>query len=90
MPEVRSDDTVSLPEAAELLGVHYMTAYRYVRTGRLEARVVRGVWQVERRAIELFLRSPAQKRAAPERRSCAPRAHSDGQDDGAATGRRRS
>ena len=28
---------LSLPEAAEELGVHYMTAYRYVRTGRLPA-----------------------------------------------------
>ena len=28
---------VTLHEAAERLGVHYMTAYRYVRTGRLPA-----------------------------------------------------
>ena len=28
----------TLPEVAEKLGVHYMTAYRYVRTGRLPAR----------------------------------------------------
>lgn len=38
---------ISLPQAAELLGVHYMTAYRYVRTGRLPATSVRGVWQVD-------------------------------------------
>ena len=28
---------LSLQEAADRLGVHYMTAYRYVRTGRLRA-----------------------------------------------------
>ena len=28
---------VTLHEAAKRLGVHYMTAYRYVRTGRLPA-----------------------------------------------------
>src|SRR5271165_7170218 len=32
-----SDTRVTLREAAERLGVHYMTAYRYVRTGRLPA-----------------------------------------------------
>ena len=58
MTELRGEDTVSLPEAARLLGVHYMTAYRYVRTGRLEASSVAGVWQVEREAIEHFLRPP--------------------------------
>ena len=31
------DEHVSLQEAADLLGVHYMTAYRYVRSGRLIA-----------------------------------------------------
>jgi excisionase family DNA binding protein len=38
---------IGLPEAAELLGVHYMTAYRYVRTGRLPATSVGGVWQID-------------------------------------------
>jgi len=32
-----SDSSITLAEAAERLGVHYMTAYRYVRTGRLAA-----------------------------------------------------
>ncbi len=59
MTELPAQGTVSLPEAARLLGVHYMTAYRYVRTGRLEASSVAGVWQVERQAIELFMRPPA-------------------------------
>jgi excisionase family DNA binding protein len=37
---------LTLHEAAALLGVHYMTAYRYVRLGLLPARKVGGVWQV--------------------------------------------
>lgn len=37
---------VSLPEAADLLGVHYMTAYRYVRTGLLPATRSGSQWQV--------------------------------------------
>ena len=48
------EPTISLNEAAERLGVHYMTAYRYVRTGRLDARKVGGTWQVPVAAIEHF------------------------------------
>ncbi len=40
-------EPIGLPEAARRLGVHYMTAYRYVRTGRLRARVHNGVWRIE-------------------------------------------
>ncbi len=32
-----SSTTMTLNEAAEHLGVHYMTAYRYVRLGKLAA-----------------------------------------------------
>ena len=39
---------LTLPEAAEELGVHYMTVYRYVRTGRLPAKRVEA-WQIDRR-----------------------------------------
>ena len=38
---------LTLPEVADKLGVHYMTVYRYVRTGRLPAKRVRGAWQVD-------------------------------------------
>ena len=31
------DGELSLHDVAERLGVHYMTAYRYVRTGQLAA-----------------------------------------------------
>lgn len=37
---------LTLQEAAEALGVHYMTAYRYVRLGLLDATKVGSVWQV--------------------------------------------
>ncbi len=40
---------LTLPEVADQLGVHYMTAYRYVRTGRLPAKRVAGTWQVDAR-----------------------------------------
>ena len=33
-----TEQTLTLAEAANHLGVHYMTAYRYVRTGQLPAR----------------------------------------------------
>lgn len=46
---------VSLTEAAERLGVHYMTAYRYVRTGRLPASKVGSEWQVATRDLDTFV-----------------------------------
>lgn len=39
--------TITLQEAADRLGVHYMTVYRYVRLGRLPARKTGGTWEVE-------------------------------------------
>lgn len=51
-----ADDDISLQEAADLLGVHYMTAYRYVRTGRLDAAKSGAVWHVRRSALEDFAR----------------------------------
>jgi len=41
-----ADTDLTLHEAAEQLGVHYMTAYRYVRLGVLPARKVGGSWRV--------------------------------------------
>lgn len=38
---------LSLQEAADALGVHYMTAYRYVRTGRLPAVKEGAEWRVD-------------------------------------------
>ncbi|MFT4656628.1 MAG: excisionase family DNA binding protein [Candidatus Aldehydirespiratoraceae bacterium] len=46
--------TFTLQEAADELGVHYMTAYRYVRLGLLAASKVGSSWQVEDAAIAAF------------------------------------
>lgn len=46
--------TLTLHEAADELGVHYMTVYRYVRHGLLEASKPGGTWQVEVEALERF------------------------------------
>jgi excisionase family DNA binding protein len=43
---------IGLQEAADRLGVHYMTVYRYVRTGRLPAVKAAGEWLVERAAVD--------------------------------------
>ncbi len=45
---------LTLHEAAEELGVHYMTAYRYVRLGLLDADKVGGTWRVAADAVERF------------------------------------
>lgn len=55
---------VTLNEAAERLGVHYMTAYRYVRTGRLAASKVGAEWQVDERELERFATGPVHRRGA--------------------------
>jgi excisionase family DNA binding protein len=49
---------LTLPQAAEALGVHYMTVYRYVRTGRLPATRVGGTWQIDPADLRL-VRPPA-------------------------------
>lgn len=41
-----TDELITLAEAAEQLDVHYMTAYRYVRTGRMLAEKRAGKWWV--------------------------------------------
>lgn len=61
-----SDNTVTLTEAAELLGVHYMTAYRYVRTGRLPGVKEGSEWRVLRSDVDAFGRAAT---ATPRRRS---------------------
>src|SRR3954467_8280277 len=44
----------NLKQVARALDVHYMTAYRYVRQGRLAARWVDNGWQVHRDDVEAF------------------------------------
>lgn len=47
-------DQLSITEAAEELGVHYMTAYRYVRLGMLPARKDGATWRIGRADLEQF------------------------------------
>ena len=45
---------ISLKSAAERLGLHYMTVYRYVRTGRLPAVKVDGEWRVRQSDVDFL------------------------------------
>jgi MerR family transcriptional regulator, light-induced transcriptional regulator len=47
LPPEAPDGLITLHEAAERLGVHYMTVYRYVRTGRLPGRKIGVQWRVD-------------------------------------------
>ncbi len=55
------DARLTLGEAAAELGVHYQTAYRWVRQGALRAVKVSGVYEVDRSAVSDL----AARRAAP-------------------------
>lgn len=50
---------LSLTEAAEQLGVHYMTAYRYVRLGHLEATKVGAEWRISAANLERYIANGA-------------------------------
>src|SRR6478735_1039930 len=59
------DEQLELQQAADALGVHYQTAYRWVRTGRLPASLVRGRYCVARHdlaSVEAELRTPTARR----------------------------
>jgi len=49
--------TYGLREAAEVLGVHYMTVYRYVRTGRLPAHQAGSQWEISAAELKRFGRA---------------------------------
>ena len=51
--------SLTLHEVAEELGVHYMTVYRYVRLGYLDAHKDGGTWQVSRQDLDEFAAKPA-------------------------------
>lgn len=59
-----SGELIALADAAEQLGVHYMTAYRYVRTGRMYAVKRGGQWWVEQDAIDTARAEVGVRRAA--------------------------
>ena len=56
------DETLDLQRAADELGVHYQTAYRWVRSGKLPAQLVGGRYQVTRGDIGAM----SAKRATPQ------------------------
>ena len=64
---------MTLHEAAERLGVHYMTAYRYVRTGRLPAERDGAHWLIDPIELERLAAQPSPRprgharAAAPDR-----------------------
>jgi excisionase family DNA binding protein len=66
-PATRS---MTLQEVADSLGVHYMTAYRYVRQGRLPATRKGAEWRIRSTDVESFRRTPEPRRGAA-------RAHAD-------------
>lgn len=55
-----------MQEAADLLGLHYMTVYRHVRIGQLPARKVGKQWQLDRRDVEAVRRQRGPREHAPE------------------------
>ncbi len=68
---------INLQEAADRLGVHYMTAYRYVRTGRLPARREGSQWWVDPRDLRAvtgsFARAGRRAASTPVRRTAERR-----------------
>ncbi|MDJ0771415.1 MAG: cobalamin-dependent protein [Ilumatobacter sp.] len=56
-----SEGVLTLQEAADELGVHYMTAYRYVRLGQLEAYKAGGGWRVPAEVLDAFRRHRAEQ-----------------------------
>lgn len=60
---------MTLAAAAELLGVHYQTAYRWVRAGKLPAALVDGEYSVRRGDVDALVEAKARPAPPP-----APRA----------------
>ena len=58
----RTDDRLPLRAAADVLGVHYQTAYRWVRTGRLPAQLVAGRYVIERSDLDDLVRQRSEPR----------------------------
>lgn len=62
------DEDVELQVAAERLGVHYQTAYGWVRSGRLPATLVRGRYRIAPAALTAFATQRDRPRAPAPRR----------------------
>lgn len=62
----KGNEALDLQAAADEIGVHYQTAYRWVRNGSLEATTVDGKYRIERTDLDSFVRSrDAPRRPAP-------------------------
>ena len=63
-----SDPALTINQAAQRLGVHYMTVYRYIRLGMLPARNEGSGWRIEAADLKRLDTSPsvpARNRSAP-------------------------
>lgn len=63
-----ASETLSIEEAADRLGLHYMTVYRYVRTGRLPAEYRGGRWHIRPEHLVAATRQEAPRRSPVRRR----------------------
>lgn len=61
-----ADDILSIEDVAIALGVHYMTAYRYVKRRALEATQVSGQWQITRADLDDFLKRRSDRHSKAE------------------------
>ncbi len=66
--------SLTLQQAADRLGVHYMTVYRYVRTGKLPATRVGRAWQVDPDDLAQVTPAQAGDTPAPAARAGATKA----------------
>jgi excisionase family DNA binding protein len=69
MGPVEVQTTLSLNDAAARLGVHYMTAYRYVRTGLLPAAKRGATWHIEEQDLRRFEQADDIRGAGPRTRA---------------------
>jgi excisionase family DNA binding protein len=53
---------MTLQQVADSLGVHYMTAYRYVRQGRLPATREGAEWRIRSTDVDVLRNAPAKRR----------------------------
>ena len=63
--------TVTLQEAADQLGLHYMTVYKYVRTGKLPATQDGLIWRIRARDLNALQSGRVSPEAARSRRKTA-------------------
>jgi excisionase family DNA binding protein len=61
-------ETIDLQTAAQRLGVHYQTAYRWVRSGELRAKLVMGCYQLDSDVVDRFADRRARAVSPPPRR----------------------